>query len=479
MSSYDVLIIGAGPGGYVAAIRAAQLGMKVAIVEREHLGGICLNWGCIPTKALLRSADVLQTVCHAAEFGIKVPDAEPDLTAIVARSRDISGRLNAGVEFLLGKAKVDIIWGEAILTAPNKVLVKDTSKSAVEPQHPSPRKTLGAGEYTAKNIIVATGARPRILPGLEPDGDVIWTYFDALKPSKLPASLLVIGSGAIGIEFASFYARLGTDVTVVEALDRVLPNEDAEIAAIAKKRLEQTGISFIEGAKVISASKTKSGITARIEQADGKVLDKTASIILSAAGVVGNTEGLGLEKVGVSVDRGCVVTDVRGQSSVSGIWAIGDVAGPPMLAHKASHDGMAVIETIAGGEVHETPASSVPRCTYCDPQIASIGLTEEQAKESGSKVRVGRFPFSANGKAIALGEPEGIVKCVFDDRTGELLGAHMVGPEVTEILAAFSVGMSLEATDEALAAITFAHPTLSESVHEAVLSSLGRAVHIP
>lgn len=479
MSSYDVLIIGAGPGGYVAAIRAAQLGMKVAIVEREHLGGICLNWGCIPTKALLRSADVLQTVRHAADFGVKALKAEPDLPVIVARSRNISARLNAGVEFLLNKAKVDIIWGEATLTAPNKVLVKEASKPAVKPQHPTPRKVLGAGEYTAKNIVIATGARPRILPGLEPDGDVIWTYFDALKPNVLPKSLLVVGSGAIGIEFASFYARLGTDVTVVEALDRVLPNEDVEIAGIAKKRLGETGISFIEGAKVISATKVKSGITARIELADGKVLDKTASIILSAAGVIGNTEGLGLEKVGILVDRGCVETNGRGQSSVSGIWAIGDVAGPPMLAHKASHDGMAVIETIAGGEVHETPSSSIPRCTYCEPQIASIGLTEEQAKENDRKIRIGRFPFSANGKAIALGEVEGLVKCIFDDRTGELLGAHMVGPEVTEILAAFSVGMSLEATDEALAAITFAHPTLSESVHEAVLSGLGRTIHLP
>ena len=287
MSSYDVVIIGAGPGGYVAAIRAAQLGLKTAIVEREHLGGICLNWGCIPTKTLLRSADVLQTVRHAAEFGIKTQKAEPDLPAIVARSRDVSAQLSTGVEFLLNKAKVDIIWGEAVLMAPGKISVKAPSKPAVEPQHPTPRKVLGAGEYTAKNIIVATGARPRILPGLEPDGKLIWTYFDALKPKTLPKSLLVIGSGAIGIEFASFYARLGAEVTVVEALDRVLPNEDAEIAAIAKKRLEATGISFMEGAKVISATKAKAGITARIELADGKILDKTASVILSAAGVVG------------------------------------------------------------------------------------------------------------------------------------------------------------------------------------------------
>ena len=479
MSTYDVIVIGAGPGGYVAAIRAAQLGLKTAVVEREHLGGICLNWGCIPTKALLRSADVLEQIRHAAGFGIEVGAPKADLAAIVARSRDVSAQLNGGVGFLLGKAKVDVIWGQAHLEGGGEISVSPADKPAVHPQHPKPRKTLGEGRYKSKHIIIATGARPRVLPGLEPDGETIWTYFDALKPQKLPKRLLVIGSGAIGIEFASFYARLGSEVTVVEALSRALPNEDAEIAAIAKKRLMATGITFVEGAKVLSATRVSGGIEAKVEQADGKTVIIAADVILSAAGVVGNTEGLGLGQIGVQTERGCIVTDASGQSTVPSIWAIGDVAGAPMLAHKASHDALNVLAAISGEVVHHTPASSVPRCTYCDPQIASIGLTEEQAKQSGANVRVGRFPFAANGKAIALGEAEGLVKCIFDDRTGELLGAHMVGPEVTEILAALSVGMSLEATDDALAQTTFAHPTLSESIHESVLSGLGRAIHIP
>ena len=479
MSNYDVIIIGAGPGGYVAAIRAAQLGLKTAIVEREHLGGICLNWGCIPTKALLRSADVLETVRQAASFGVDTSKASPNLATMVARSREVSGRLNAGINFLLGKNKVDVIWGEGVLTAPGKVRVAGSKKAPVAPQHPVPKKVLGPGEYSAKNIVIATGARPRVLPGLKPDGERIWTYFDALKPKALPKSLLVVGSGAIGIEFASFFARLGSEVTVVEALSRALPAEDSEIAGIARKHLEGAGIRFIEEAKVVSAEKTKDGVGVRIEHADGNTDEKHVSVVLSAAGVVGNTEGLGLEKIGVALERGCIKVDARGQSTAPGVWAIGDVAGPPMLAHKASHEGLAVMEAIAGGEVHPLAPSSVPRCTYCEPQIASIGLTEEQAASDGRGIRVGRFPFSANGKAIALGEPEGLIKCIFDDVTGELLGAHMVGPEVTEILSAFSVGMSLEGTDEALAATVFAHPTLSESGHEAVLSGLGRAIHIP
>ncbi len=478
MSSYDVIVIGAGPGGYVAAIRAAQLGLKTAIVEREHLGGICLNWGCIPTKALLKSADVLGEIAHAASYGIKVGTPEADLAAMVKRSREVSARLNGGIGFLMGKNKIDVIWGEAKLAGSGKMTVAAPSKPPVEPQHPAPKKALGPGTYSAKHIILATGARPRVLPGLEPDGDRIWTYFEALKASKLPKTMIVVGSGAIGIEFASFYARLGTKVTVIEALDRILPAEDAEIAGIAKGRLEKTGITFVEGAMVQGAEKSASSVTATVKLKDGKTEHLSAEILLSAAGVVGNTEGLGLEAAGVATDRGCVKTDKTGQSTVPGIWAIGDVAGPPMLAHKASHDALAVLEAIRGGETHSVPPSSVPRCTYCEPQIASIGLTEAQAAEGGRKIRVGRFPFAANGKAIALGDPEGIVKVVFDEETGELLGAHMVGPEVTEILSAFSVGMSLEATDEALAEATISHPTLSESIHEAVLSALGRAIHI-
>ncbi|NBZ89396.1 dihydrolipoyl dehydrogenase [Stagnihabitans tardus] len=478
MSDYDVIVIGAGPGGYVAAIRAAQLGLKAAVVEREHLGGICLNWGCIPTKALLKSADMLDSVRHAAEFGVTVGAPVANLPAMVQRSREVSAKLNAGVGFLMGKNKIDVIWGEAKVTAPGRVTVQAPAKPAVQPQHPAPKKTLGAGTYSAKHIILATGARPRVLPGLEPDSDRIWTYFEALKPKTLPKSLIVVGSGAIGTEFASFFARLGTQVTVIEAMDRVLPAEDAEIAALARKRLEKTGISFLEGAMVESARKTASEVTARIKLKDGSTVEKTAEVLLSAAGVVGNAEGLGLEALGVTLDRGCVKVDGRGQSSVPGIWAIGDVAGPPMLAHKASHDALTTLAAIAGEEVHPLLPSSIPRCTYCDPQIASIGLTEAQAEATGRKLRIGRFPFAANGKAIAMGEAEGLVKVIFDEATGELLGAHMVGPEVTEILAALSIGMSVEATDEALAQAVLAHPTLSESLHEAVLSALGRAIHI-
>jgi dihydrolipoamide dehydrogenase len=478
MSDYDVIVVGAGPGGYVAAIRAAQLGMKTAIVEREHLGGICLNWGCIPTKALLHSAKVLDTIKHAEEFGIKgVAGATPDITTIIDRSRAVSGHLTTGIGFLLKKNKVDIIWGEAKLKAPSLLSVVETLKPAVQPQHAPPKGVKRTGEYKAKNIILATGARPRVLPGLEPDGDKIWTYFEAMYPPVIPSSLIVVGSGAIGIEFASFYSSMGIVVTVVEAMDQIMPLEDPEIAAVVQKRLTANGVTFLPGAKVTGVSKSSGGVTATLEGADGASSKVKADAVISAAGVVANTEGLGLEELGVELDRGCVKTDANGATTVPGVWAIGDVAGPPMLAHKASHDGLTTVAAIAGQPTHPVAGSSIPRCTYCEPQVASIGLTEAQALERG-KIKVGRFPFAANGKALAIGESEGVVKIIFDDATGELIGAHLVGPEATELISGLSLGMSLEATEEALSEVVFAHPTISEALHEAVLSAMGRAIHV-
>ncbi|WP_440410562.1 dihydrolipoyl dehydrogenase [Neorhizobium petrolearium] len=478
-NAYDVIIIGSGPGGYIAAIRAAQLGMKVAVVEREHLAGICSNWGCIPTKALLRSAEVFEYAKHPGDYGVKIEGSvTADLKAIVARSRGIAHRMNNGVGFLFKKNKVDIIWGEAKITKPGEVVVSKTAKKPVEPIGPIPKNTLGEGTYTAKHIIVATGARPRALPGIEPDGKLIWTYFEAMKPEEMPKSLLVMGSGAIGIEFASFYRTLGVDVTVVEIMSQVMPVEDAEISALAKKQFERQGMKILLEAKVAKVAKGANSVTATIELKDGKTQEITADRMISAVGVQANIEGIGLEAVGVKTDRGFIVIDGYGKTNVPGIYAIGDVAGPPLLAHKAEHEGVICVEKIAGlPNVHPMDKLKIPGCTYCHPQVASVGLTEAKAKAEGRDIRVGRFPFVANGKAIALGEDQGLVKTIFDRKTGELLGAHMVGAEVTELIQGFVVAMNLETTEEELMHTIFPHPTISETMKESVLDAYGRALN--
>jgi dihydrolipoamide dehydrogenase len=474
---YDIIIIGGGPGGYVAAIRAAQLGLKTAVAEREHLGGICLNWGCIPTKALLRSAEIYHYMQHAKDYGLSVDGIGFDAAAIVQRSRGVSGRLNGGVGGLLKKNKVDVIWGEATIPKPGELVVAAPNKPAMQPQHPGPKGALGPGTYQAKHIVVATGARPRVLPGLEPDGKLIWTYFEAMVPPTMPKSLIVVGSGAIGIEFASFYRTMGVEVTVVEVMPQILPVEDAEIAALARKRFEKAGMKILAGAKVTKVEKADNSVTATIE--DGKGIRQiTAERMISAVGVVGNVENLGLEKLGVKLDRGTIVTDGLGRTNVPGVYAIGDVAGPPMLAHKAEHEGVICVETIKGLHAHAMDKGKIPGCTYCHPQIASVGLTEARAKEQGYDVKIGRFPFVGNGKAIALGEPDGMVKTVFDRRTGQLLGAHMVGAEVTELIQGFVIAMNLETTEEELIAAVFPHPTLSEMMHESVMDAYGRVIHM-
>ncbi len=475
---YDLLVLGAGPGGYVAAIRGAQLGMKVAIVEREHMAGICSNWGCIPTKALLRSAEIYGHMGHAKDYGLTAEKFGFDLDGIVKRSRAIAAQMNNGVQFLMKKNKVDIIWGEATITKPGEIKVAASKKPIVQPQGPVPKNALGDGTYKAKNIIIATGARPRVLPGIEPDGDKIWTYFEALKPAEMPKSLVVMGSGAIGIEFASFYRSLGAEVTVIELLPQILPVEDAEISGLARKRLEKRGIKFLTEAKVAKVEKTKDGVIAHVETKDGKSQQVVGDKLISAVGVQCNIEGLGLETVGVKTDRGAIVIDGYGATNVAGIWAIGDVAGPPMLAHKAEHEAVITVEKIAGLKVHGLDKSKVPGCTYCEPQVASVGLTEANAKEAGREIKVGRFPFVGNGKAIALGEPDGLVKTIFDAKTGELLGAHMVGAEVTELIQGFVVAMNLETTEEDLMHTIFPHPTLSESMKESVLDAYGKAINI-
>ena len=468
-TSFDVLIIGSGPGGYVTAIRSAQLGFKTAIVERDHLGGICLNWGCIPTKALLRSAEVFHYMQNAKAYGLTAEKVGYDAKAVVQRSRGVSKRLNDGVGFLMKKNKVSVIWGEAAIDAPGKVTVKTSRTEA-------PKGVLGPGSYQAKHIIVATGARPRVLPGLEPDKKLVWTYFEAMVPEKMPKSLLVIGSGAIGVEFASFYRSFGAEVTVVELLPQILPVEDAEIAAFARKAFEKQGIKIITGAKVTKLDKKGDSVTATIE--DGKATQSlTVERVISAVGVVGNVENLGLEKVGVKTDRGVVVVDPLSRTNVPGIYAIGDVAGPPMLAHKAEHEGVICVEAIKGLKVHPMDKNLIPGCTYCSPQIASVGLTEQAAKEKKLEVRVGRFPFAANGKAIALGEDQGMVKVIFDKKTGQLLGAHMVGAEVTELIQGYVVAMNLETTEEELMHTVFPHPTLSEMMKESVLDAYGRVLN--
>ena len=461
-AAYDVIVIGAGPGGYVAAIRAAQLGKKVVIVERENLGGICLNWGCIPTKALLRSAEVFHLMHRAKEFGLSATGIGYDLPAVVARSRGVAKQLSSGIGHLMKKNKIAVVMGEATIPAKGKVTVK-TDK--------------GTEELTAPAIILATGARARELPGLEADGDLVWTYRHALQPKRMPKKLLVIGSGAIGIEFASFFNTLGADTTVVEVMERILPVEDAEIAAFAKKQFVKQGMKIMEKAAVKKLDrKPGQGVTAHIE-VGGKVETHDFDTVISAVGIVGNVENLGLEALGVKIDRTHVVTDEFCRTGVEGLYAIGDIAGAPWLAHKASHEGVMVAELIAGGHPHPIKPNSIAGCTYCHPQVASVGLTEAKAKDAGYSVKVGRFPFIGNGKAIALGEAEGMIKTVFDAKTGELLGAHMVGAEVTELIQGYVIGRTLETTEEDLMNTVFPHPTLSEMMHEAVLDAYGRALH--
>ena len=458
MSTYDLVVIGAGPGGYVAAIRGAQLGLKVAVVEREHLGGICLNWGCIPTKALLRSAEVFHLMERAGEFGLKADAISYDIKAVVKRSRGVAAQLSAGVKHLLKKNKVTVIMGEATIPAAGKVAVNGDT-------------------LTAKNIVIATGARARELPGLEADGDLVWTYKHALDPVRMPKKLLVIGSGAIGIEFASFFNTLGADTTVVEVMDRVLPVEDAEISAFAKKQFVKQGMKIMEKAMVKKLDRGKGKVTAHIETG-GKVLKEEFDTVISAVGIIGNVEGLGLEALGVEIDRTHVVTDEYCATKIPGVYAIGDIAGAPWLAHKASHEGVMVAEKIAGLKAHPVKPESIAGCTYCQPQVASVGMTEAKAKDAGYEIKVGRFPFMGNGKAIALGEAEGMVKTVFDAKTGELLGAHMVGAEVTELIQGYVVGRQLETTEEDLMQTVFPHPTLSEMMHESVLDAYGRVIHM-
>ncbi|MFN4355521.1 dihydrolipoyl dehydrogenase [Parvibaculum sp.] len=461
--NYDVVVIGSGPGGYVAAIRAAQLGLKAAIVERDALGGICLNWGCIPTKALLRSAEVYEAMQHASDYGLKVEKASFDAEAIVKRSRDVAAQLSGGVKFLMKKNKIDVIEGSGSLAGEGKIAVKE--------------KEGKTREFAAKNVILATGARARVIDGLEPDGKTVWTYREAMVPKAIPKSLIVIGSGAIGIEFASFYRTFGAEVTVVEVLDRILPVEDEEISKEAARAFKKRGIRILTGAKIemtdISDKGAKIAVTV-----GGKSETLEAEKVISAVGIVGNVENLGLEKAGVKVEKSHVVVNEWLETGVKGVYAIGDLAGPPWLAHKASHEGVIAVERIAGLKgLHPMNTSRIPGCTYSSPQIASVGLTEARAKEKGHEVKVGRFPFKANGKAIALGETGGFVKTVFDAKTGELLGAHMIGPEVTELIQGYGIAMSLETTEAELMHTIFPHPTLSEAMHEAVLDAYGRVLH--
>ncbi len=463
-TSFDLIVVGGGPGGYVAAIRAAQLGLKTAVVEREHLGGICLNWGCIPTKALLRSAEVGHLLRHADAYGFSAKDVTFDLKKVVKRSRDVAGQLSRGVGHLLKKNKVTVFDGHGRLAGTGKLKVEKDGKPVAD--------------LAAKNIILATGARARSLPGLEPDGKLVWTYKEAMVPDALPKSLLVVGSGAIGIEFASFYRDLGVDVTVVEVLERVLPVEDEEISTFARKAFEKQGMKIMTSATVKGLKKSADSVTATIE-AGGKTSEVTVDRVILAVGIVGNVENLGLEGTNVKVDKTHVVIDSWGFTGEPGVYAIGDLVGPPWLAHKAMHEGVICVERIAGVKgLHPMDITKIPGCTYCRPQVASVGLTETAAKAAGKEVKVGRFPFIGNGKAIALGEPEGLVKTVFDAKTGELLGAHMIGAEVTELIQGYGIARTLESTEAELMHSVFPHPTLSETMHEAVLAAYGRALHI-
>jgi dihydrolipoamide dehydrogenase len=475
--SFDVIVLGSGPGGYVAAIRASQLGLKVAIVERENLGGICLNWGCIPTKALLRSAEVFHQMQHAKAYGLAADNVRADLAAVVARSRGVAKQLNQGVTHLMKKNKVTVYMGTGVLKGPGQLEVTGDVTGDV-------RGDQGTQLLTSANIIIATGARARDLPFAATDGERIWTYRHAMTPRELPAKLLVIGSGAIGIEFASFFNDMGSKVTVVEMLDRVVPVEDADVSAFLEKALTKQGITILTGAGVESLDVGSAGVKARIKGKDGKSIEDTFSHVIVAVGIIANTENIGLETVGIPTERGIIAIDGYGRTSAKGVWAIGDVTPGPWLAHKASHEGVIVAEAIAAElgnqDVHPHPMdrANIPGCTYCHPQIASVGLTEARAKEAGLNVRVGTFPFIGNGKAIALGEAEGFVKTVFDAKTGELLGAHMIGAEVTEMIQGFVVGKTLETTEAELMHTVFPHPTISESMHESVLAAYGRALHM-
>ncbi len=462
-TSFDIIIIGGGPGGYVAAIRAAQLGLKTAVVEREHLGGICLNWGCIPTKALLRSAEVYRNMKHAEAYGLSAQGIGFDLSKVVARSRGVAGQLQAGVKHLLKKNKVTVVDGHGKLAGRGKVAVAKDGKAVAE--------------LSAKHIILATGARARALPGLEPDGKLVWTYKEAMVPDVLPKRLLVVGSGAIGIEFASFFNALGSDVTVVEVLDRVLPVEDEEISAMARKSFEKQGMKIRTSAAVKGLTKSANEVKVTVE-ASGKTEEFVVDRVILAVGIVGNVENLGLENTKVVVEKTHVVINPWMETGEPGVYAIGDLAGPPWLAHKASHEGVICVEKIAGqNDVHPLNIRNIPGCTYCHPQVASVGLSEAKAKEKGYQVKVGRFPFIGNGKAIALGETEGMVKTVFDAKTGELLGAHMIGAEVTELIQGYMVAKTLETTETDLMQAIFPHPTLSEMMHESVLDAYGHAIH--
>jgi dihydrolipoamide dehydrogenase len=463
-TSFDIIVVGGGPGGYVTAIRAAQLGLKTACVEREHLGGICLNWGCIPTKALLRSAEVGHLLQHADAYGFSASNVTFDLKKVVDRSRKIANQLSNGVKHLLKKNKVEVFDGHGRLNGAGKLKVEKDGKPVAD--------------LAAKHIILATGARARALPGLEPDGKLVWTYKEAMVPPTMPKSLLVVGSGAIGIEFASFYRTLGAEVTVVEVLDRVLPVEDAEISAFAKKAFEKQGMKILTSATVKALKKGADNVTATVE-AGGKSQDITVDRVILAIGIVGNVENLGLEGTKVKVEKTHVVVDGYGATGEPGVYAIGDLAGPPWLAHKASHEGVVCVEKIAGLKgVHPMDVRNIPGCTYCMPQVASVGLTEQAAKEKGYDVKVGKFPFIGNGKAIALGESEGLVKTVFDAKTGELLGAHMIGAEVTELIQGYTIAKTMETTEAELMHTIFPHPTLSEMMHESVLAAYGRVIHI-
>jgi dihydrolipoamide dehydrogenase len=461
---FDVVVIGGGPGGYVAAIRASQLGKKVALVERENLGGICLNWGCIPTKALLRSAEIYHNIKHSESYGITVKDAKFDIAAIVKRSRGVADQMKKGIGFLMKKHKVTVFEGSGALAGKGKVSVTGADKKKI-------------ADLEAKSIILATGARARNLPGLEADGKLVWDYRAAMVPDMMPKSLLVMGSGAIGIEFASFYNTLGVDVTVVELLDRVMPVEDEEISKFAQKQLEKQGLKIRTGSVVKELQKGKNNVTAVIEK-DGKKENLLVDRVISAVGIVANIEGLGLEGTKVKTEHGRIVVDSNCQTHEPGVYAIGDITGAPWLAHKASHEGVIAAEHIAGGHPHAMKRENIPGCTYCNPQVASVGLTEKAAKDKGYELKIGRFPFLGNGKAVALGEAEGLVKTIFDAKTGELLGAHLVGAEVTELVQGFVIGKTAELTEADFMATIFAHPTLSEMMHESVLDAYGRALHI-
>ncbi|MGO8919402.1 MAG: dihydrolipoyl dehydrogenase [Stellaceae bacterium] len=463
-TTFDIIILGGGPGGYVAAIRAAQLGMKTAVVEREHLGGICLNWGCIPTKALLRSSEINHLLHNLEAYGFAAKDISFDAKKVVERSRKVAKQLSNGVGFLMKKHKITVIDGEGTLLGKGRLAVAKDGKPV--------------GNFAAKHIVIATGARARSLPGLEPDGTLIWTYKEAMVPPAMPKSVLVIGSGAIGIEFASFYRDMGAEVTVVEVLDRVLPAEDEDISAFARKAFEKQGMKIHTSTMVKELKKNANGVTATLAAGD-KTAQVTAERVVLAIGITGNVENIGLDKTKVRAEKGHILVNEWLETDEPGVYAIGDVVGPPWLAHKAMHEGVICVEHIAGlNTVHPLDTRNIPGCTYCRPQVASVGLTERMAKEAGYQLRVGRFPFIGNGKAIALSEPEGLVKTVFDAKTGELLGAHMIGAEVTELIQGYAIAKTLETTEQELMRTIFPHPTLSEMMHESVLDAYGQALHI-